>query len=104
VAVNEIAGIGSEGVSLLESFALNAEWEQPDELVLLSGDGHWWIALDYRERGREAEPPVVFYENGSDGAPDDLRLADSFREFVCPGENNSRPVAAAALDEPSVCR
>jgi hypothetical protein len=77
VAVNEIAGIGSEGVSLLESFALN---------------------------GREAEPPVVFYENGSDGAPDDLRLADSFREFVCPGENNSRPVAAAALDEPSVCR
>ena len=83
VVVNEIAGIGSEGLSLLESPALNAEWEQPDELVLLSGDGHWWIALDYRERGREAEPPVVFYENGSDGAPDDLRLADSFREFVC---------------------
>lgn len=83
VAVNEIAGIGNEGLSLLESPAMNAEWGQPDELVLLSGDGHWWIALDYRECGPEGEPPVVFYENDSEGAPDDLRLAGSFREFVC---------------------
>ena len=83
VAVNEIAGIGSDGLSLLGSPAVNTEWGQPDELVLLCGDGHWWIALDYRECGPQGEPPVVFYENDSEGAPDDLRLAGSFREFVC---------------------
>ena len=84
VIVTEIAGIGSSPVlSLLDSPALNTEWDQPAELVLLSGDGHWWIALDYRECRPDGEPPVVFYENGSDGAPDELLLAASFREFVC---------------------
>ena len=84
VMVNEVAGIGSPDVlSVLDSPGLNAEWGQPAELVLLSGDGHWWIALDYRECGPEGEPPVVFYENGGEGAPDELRLASSFREFVC---------------------
>jgi hypothetical protein len=84
VIVNEIAGIGSRDVlSVLDSPALNAEWSQPPELVLLSGDGHWWIALDYRECGPHGDPPVVFYENESGGTPDDLRLAASFREFVC---------------------
>ena len=83
VAVNEIAGIGDGGLSLLESPVLNKEWGQPQELVLLSGDGHWWVALDYRECGPAGEPPVVFYENESEGSPDDLRLADRFREFVC---------------------
>ncbi len=84
VAVDEIAGIGSSGVlSLLESPVLNAEWGQPAELLLLSGDGHWWIALDYRECSDGAEPPVVFYENDSEGNSDELRLASSFREFIC---------------------
>jgi SMI1/KNR4 family protein SUKH-1 len=84
VAVQEIAGIGGNRVlSLLDTPSLNAEWQQPPELVLLSGDGHWWIALDYRQCGPQGEPPVVFYENDSEASPDDLRLAPSFREFVC---------------------
>jgi hypothetical protein len=84
VLVNEIAGIGSTGVlSLLDAPSLNEEWGQPPELVLLSGEGHWWIALDYRGCGPGGEPPVVLYENDSEGSPDELRLAPSFREFVC---------------------
>ena len=83
VAIDEIAGIGStEVLSLLDAPYLNEEWGQPPELLLLSGDGHWWIALDYREGGPVAEPPVVFYENESD-PHDQLLLAPSFREFVC---------------------
>lgn len=83
VILNEIAGIGStEVLSLLDSPYLNEEWGQPPELVLLSGDGHWWIALDYRQCEPGGEPPVVFYENESE-PHDELRLATSFREFVC---------------------
>ena len=84
VAVTEIAGIGCTRVlSLLDTPYLNDEWRQPRDLVLLSGDGHWWIALDYRQEGFEGQPPVIFYENDSDGSPDQLQLASSFREFVC---------------------
>jgi hypothetical protein len=85
VAVTEIAGIGgsTSALSLLDTPYLNDEWGQPRDLVLLSGDGHSWIALDYRHVGIEGEPPVIFYENDSDGSPDELQLASSFREFVC---------------------
>ena len=83
VAVNEIAGIDSrEVLSLLDTPQLNDEWRQPRELILISGDGHWWIALDYRDCGPTGEPPVIFYENESEGAPDELRLAASFRTFI----------------------
>lgn len=86
VMVDEIMGTAtreSTAVSLLDSPRLDEEWQQPPELVLLCGDGHWWIALDYRECGPDGEPPVIFYENDSEGSPDELLLAPSFREFVC---------------------
>jgi hypothetical protein len=70
-------------LSLLDSPRLNAEWKQPSELLLFSGDGHWWLALDYRDCGPDGEPPIVFYENDSEGSPDELVLASSFREFIC---------------------
>ena len=83
IALNEIAGIGTSHVLALDqSRDLNKEWVQPPELVLLSGDGHWWIALDYRTCGPTGEPPVIFYENAAEGSPDDLPVAASFREFV----------------------
>lgn len=84
VAVTEIAGIGcTAGLSLLDTPSLNEEWGQPRELVLLSGDGHWWIALDYRQADFDSEPPVIFHENDSDGSSDELALARSFRDFIC---------------------
>jgi hypothetical protein len=58
----ECAGIAEESV-LVDSAYYNEEWGQPSELVLLSGDGHWWIALDYRACGPHGEPSVVYYDN-----------------------------------------
>jgi hypothetical protein len=46
--------------------------------VLLCGDGHWWIALDYRN-APGGEPSVVWYDNE---LRQDLRLAPTFRVFV----------------------
>ena len=66
-------------VSLNESPRLNETWEQPRDLVLLSGDGHSWIALDYRPRPQE--PAVIFYDNDADPHEETV-LAASFREFV----------------------
>jgi hypothetical protein len=78
VPFRECFGIGEGFGSITESPSLNAEWAQPRELVLLSGDGHWWIALDYREAGR-VEPTVVWYDNE---VGQDLTLASTFRDFI----------------------
>ncbi|MCR8630881.1 SMI1/KNR4 family protein [Paenibacillus sp. N5-1-1-5] len=49
----------------------------PKHVVLISGDGHWWIALDYRDR--KEEPPVIYIE--SDGGTT-FELAKNFNSFL----------------------
>ncbi|MFN3220038.1 MAG: SMI1/KNR4 family protein [Acidimicrobiales bacterium] len=71
-------GIGADGPSIAESPYLNSEWGQPDQLVLLHGGGHYWIALDYRG-GRTTEPSVVWFDNE---VSQDMTLADSFAAFL----------------------
>lgn len=78
VPFEDCSGIGDAFPSITDSPDLNAEWGQPEELVLLHGDGHWWVALDYRA-GREAEPAVVWFDNE---VGEDVQLAASFGEFV----------------------
>lgn len=72
------SGIGPASPSITDSPYLNREWDQPDDLVLLHGEGHWWIALDYRG-GRTAEPSVAWYDNDSG---EDVTLADTFVSFL----------------------
>jgi hypothetical protein len=72
-------GTGGRGRSLLETPYLVTEWELPFPVVLLSGDGHYWIALDYRTRGPLAEPSVTWFDTDSDT---ELPLAPDFRTFV----------------------
>jgi hypothetical protein len=74
VSLEHMRGIGEGGI--VESLWLNETWENPSELVLLDGDGHWWIALDYRAG---SEPAVTWYDNE---IGEDIRLADDFRSFV----------------------
>jgi hypothetical protein len=71
-------GIGANGPSVTESADLNAEWGQPERLVLLTGDGHYWIALDYRDASSDV-PRVVWYDNE---VGEDITLAASFGEFL----------------------
>ncbi|MBB5807593.1 hypothetical protein F4560_007361 [Saccharothrix ecbatanensis] len=76
-----LMGIGSTGdaLTILHTPYLVREWGLPERVVLLTGDGHWWIALDYRVCGPAGEPSVVWLDAEMD---EDLTLAPSFQSFV----------------------
>ena len=57
---------------------MTQEWGLPSGLVLLNGDGHRWIALDYRESGPNAPPTVVWVNVDRD---EDIQLAENFAAF-----------------------
>jgi hypothetical protein len=80
VPVMELFGIGSpvgpKGIhNVLNSKYMIDEWGLPANQVLLTGDGHWWITLDYR---KSAEPRVTWLDIDSG---QDFELAPSFKEF-----------------------
>jgi hypothetical protein len=68
---HDLHGIGPHGIPQ----AMDPEYE-PEELVPLTGDGHWWIGLDYRAG---PEPAVTFYDVEDQRG---VHLADDFRSFV----------------------
>jgi hypothetical protein len=86
VPFDALLGIGrsswepnEQALSLLDTPYLVQEWGLPSPLVLLSGDGHTWIGLDYRVRGRPGEPSVTWFDTELDT---ELALAVDFRSFV----------------------
>jgi len=92
VALDELGGVGGGGHDLFDVRYLREEWDLPEWAVMLGGDGHTWIALDYRRAG---EPGVVWLESSDqDGAgPRVTPLAASFPAFL----------AGLQLDEPDTC-
>jgi hypothetical protein len=83
IPFDELFGIGPAeqfaALTLLHTPYLVREWGLPTPVVLLSGDGHTWVALDYRTRGRQREPSVVWIDNERGH---EVQLAPSFRAFV----------------------
>lgn len=67
------------GAGILVTDYMTEEWGLPPGLVLLNGDGHWWIALDYRHSGADGPPTVVWIDVDRD---EDVPLAPSFEDFV----------------------
>jgi hypothetical protein len=60
INVEYIWGISLED-GILKSEYFIEEWEMPEGLVLFNGDGHTWIAFDYRHVS--SEPPIVYIDN-----------------------------------------
>ncbi|PWK47049.1 SMI1/KNR4 family protein SUKH-1 [Actinoplanes xinjiangensis] len=83
VPFDHLHGIGpadhARMTTMLDSPYLVQEWELPSPVVLLSGQGHYWVALDYRKCGPTGEPSVVWLDNEMDH---ELPLAPDFRTFV----------------------
>ncbi|WP_459185423.1 SMI1/KNR4 family protein [Streptomyces sp.] len=81
VPFDMLMGIGRRErmTSLLDSPYLVGEWDLPSPVVLLSGDGHWWIGLDYRRCGRHGEPSVTWFDADDNT---ELALARDFQSFV----------------------
>ncbi|MDQ0271640.1 SMI1/KNR4 family protein [Cytobacillus purgationiresistens] len=77
IQIDEFHGIGGEGMSILDSGYLIQEWELPEDIVLISGDGHSWVALDYRKR--KENPSVIYLDSEMEQT---IELADSFDEFL----------------------
>jgi hypothetical protein len=90
ISVTSIAGIavaaGDErdddadaGNGILSTPYMQREWGLPDDIVLLDGEGHWWVALDYRSCGPTGTPSVVWLalEDG-----EDIQVAPDFETFM----------------------
>ncbi|WP_026565848.1 SMI1/KNR4 family protein [Bacillus sp. UNC41MFS5] len=76
VQVEHIRGIGEEN-GILESEYLIKEWDLPSDIVLISGDGHYWVALDYRVGSKN--PKVIYIDTESEQT---MVLAKSFSMFL----------------------
>lgn len=76
INVDYIRGIGGEE-SILESEYLIEEWGLPKKIVLISGDGHTWLAFDYRKTS--VNPPVIFIDVEAEQI---VKIAESFKEFL----------------------
>ncbi|MEV7618371.1 SMI1/KNR4 family protein [Streptomyces sp. NPDC089799] len=76
-----LMGIGprEQMTSLLDTPYLVAEWGLPSPIVLLCGDGHCWIGLDYRVCGPDGNPSVTWFDTDLDTA---LLLAGDFTTFI----------------------
>ncbi|MFD9635196.1 SMI1/KNR4 family protein [Streptomyces violascens] len=81
VPFDELMGIGERKRTtlVLDTPYLVEEWGLPSPIVLLSGDGHCWIALDYRACGRHGEPTVTWFDTDTDT---ELALATDFQSFL----------------------
>lgn len=79
-----MVGIGPSDIptgtsTLLDTPYLIREWDLPPSVVLLYGEGHYWVALDYRNSGSLGEPSVTWIDNEMGH---ELALAPNFRTFV----------------------
>ena len=92
VQVDHLFGIGSEK-GILESEYFIQEWDLPNNIVLISGDGHSWIALDYRNS--KTEPPVIYIdvELGQQ-----ITLAENFDMFINGLEEYNEEVVDSSYD------
>ena len=77
IYVGEVNGIGSGDASVMETNYLVTEWGLPSPIVILGGEGHWWIVFDYRISADN--PPIVFLESDSG---DTLFVANDFDSFL----------------------
>ena len=75
INVDHIFGIG-EGEGILESEYLIQEWGLPENIVLISGSGHSWVALDYRKT--KEEPPIIYLDEDSEI----IEIASNFEAFL----------------------
>ncbi|GAA4311788.1 SMI1/KNR4 family protein [Nibribacter koreensis] len=81
VPLSELFGIVTDesietAQNILSSHYMTEEWGLPEKQVLLTGDGHWWITLDYRK----SSIPSVRWIDVECG--EDIHVAHSFEDFM----------------------
>lgn len=66
----------STALNILKTEYMTREWGLPPRQALLTGDGHWWITLDYRS----GDAPSVAWLAVDHGQ--DIQIALSFAKFL----------------------
>lgn len=61
--------------NIMLSDYMTQEWGLPKKQILLTGDGHWWITLDYRQ----SNIPTIRWIDCEFG--EDIQIADTFNDF-----------------------
>lgn len=78
ITVGELYGISAnEEEGILITIDMREEWELPEDIILLNGDGHTWVFLDYR---KNQEQPSVSYIDLE--LEIDFVLASNFTDFI----------------------
>lgn len=62
--------------NIMDTHYMTKEWGLPEKQVLLSGEGHWWITLDYRNN----EIPTVKWFDVE--CEEEKLIANSFDDFI----------------------
>lgn len=62
--------------NIMDSHYMTKEWGLPEKQVLLTGDGHWWITLDYRDN----ETPCVKWIDIE--CDQEIKIAGDFDQFI----------------------
>jgi hypothetical protein len=81
VPLNELFGIVFDksiesGHNILDSNYLTQEWGLPEKQIVINGDGHWWITLDYRV----GDNPIVKWIDVE--CEEELLIANNFDDFI----------------------
>ncbi|MCU7741519.1 SMI1/KNR4 family protein [Priestia megaterium] len=76
INISFIMGIGKEN-GILETPYYLKEWGIPEGFILFSGEGHAWLAFDYRHS--KSNPPIVYIDNEMNQI---IKIADSFGLFL----------------------
>ncbi|MFS0786637.1 SMI1/KNR4 family protein [Shouchella sp. 1P09AA] len=77
ITINYLMGASKDSdEGILQSEYFKNEWGLPDNIVLLSGEGEIWIALDYR---KSMNPVVTYFDVETE---EDFILADNFEDFI----------------------
>lgn len=89
IPLPDLAGIVTDpqlrtAQNLLQSEYLSKEWDLPPDQILLSGDGHYWVTLDYRN----GPIPSVAWIDSDCG--EDFQIAASFKDFLSGLQPQSR--------------
>lgn len=79
LVLDHLLGISErECEGVLTTLNMRGEWGLPDDIVLLSGDGHWSVVLDYRNYTGD-NPPVSYLDSEYEI---DKQIAVDFESFL----------------------
>lgn len=76
INVDYIRGIGGEESIQVSEYLID-EWGLPKKVVLISGDGHTWIAFDYRYT--DENPPIILIDHDGEEI---IEIAPDFESFL----------------------